>query len=226
MPPTTWAAVYASTSRPVRPVPARRPSSQSAAETTGLKWAPETGPNIRISTVRPRSGGVEFSSSCRPTSSGESRWAAMPEPTTTVTSRPVPRNSATSRRPGRARAALMVPRCGAARGGRGVMLELCHQLEYPTLDVVADGAYVGDLEAGRVVERPTRGSGVPGKTGQASPQPMETTTSAAWTISSVHGLGYSREMSMPRSAIAAMAAGLTWVPGSVPPDQAMAASPA
>ena len=55
---------------------------------------------------------------------------------------------------------------------------------------------------------------------------METTTSAARTISSVQGLGYSLEMSMPRSAIAAIAAGLTWTPGSVPPDQAMAASPA
>jgi hypothetical protein len=30
---------------------------------------------------------------------GESCWAAMPEPTMTVTSSPVPRNSANSRRP-------------------------------------------------------------------------------------------------------------------------------
>ncbi len=39
---------------------ARRPSSQSAADTTGLKCAPETGPNSRMSTVNPkdRGGGV------------------------------------------------------------------------------------------------------------------------------------------------------------------------
>jgi hypothetical protein len=55
---------------------------------------------------------------------------------------------------------------------------------------------------------------------------MVTTTSAARTVSSVQGLGNSPEMSMPRSRIAAMAAGLTEVPGSLPPDQATAASPA
>ena len=54
------------------PVPARRPSSQSAAETTGLKCAPETGPNSRISTASPNTVAVEFSSSCSPTSFGES----------------------------------------------------------------------------------------------------------------------------------------------------------
>jgi pyridine nucleotide-disulfide oxidoreductase len=63
---------------------------------------------------------------------------------------------------------------------------------------------------------------LPGKTGQASPQPMVITTSAARTTSSVQGLGYSAEMSMPRSFIAAMAAGLTCSPGSDPPDQATA----
>jgi hypothetical protein len=77
---------------------ARRPRSQSAAETTGLKCAPETGPNIKMSTVNPRKVAVEFSSSCSPTSPVESRWAAMPEPTTTVTSKPVPSSSATRRR--------------------------------------------------------------------------------------------------------------------------------
>src|SRR5437763_1065628 len=59
-------------------------------------------------------------------------------------------------------------------------------------------------------------------TGQASPQPMVTTTSAARTTSSFQGLGYSPEISMPRSAIAAMAAGLIWSAGSEPPDQAIA----
>ena len=66
----------------------------------------------------------------------------------------------------------------------------------------------------------------PGKNGQASPHPMVTTTSAAWTISSVHGLGNSRVMSMPTSAIAAAADGLISLPGSDPPDQATPWSPA
>ena len=66
--------------------PVRRPSHQSAAETSGLKWAPDTGPNIRISTASPNTVASEFSSSCSPTSSGESCCAAIPEPTTTVTS--------------------------------------------------------------------------------------------------------------------------------------------
>ena len=35
-------------SLPCIPVPARRPSNQSDAVTTGLKWAPETGPNSKI----------------------------------------------------------------------------------------------------------------------------------------------------------------------------------
>jgi hypothetical protein len=53
---------------------------------------------------------------------------------------------------------------------------------------------------------------------------MVMTTSAARTVSSVHGLGNSLEMSMPRSAMAAIAAGLTSCPGSDPPDQATARS--
>ena len=77
---------------------ARRPGRQSAAETTGLKCAPETGPNNRISTARPNTVAVEFSNNCSPTSFGESRCAAIPDPTTTVTSRAVPVNSASSRR--------------------------------------------------------------------------------------------------------------------------------
>jgi hypothetical protein len=55
---------------------------------------------------------------------------------------------------------------------------------------------------------------------------MVTTTSAARTTSSVHGLGYSAEMSMPGYRIAAMAEGLIVVAGSEPPDQARARSSA
>jgi hypothetical protein len=53
---------------------------------------------------------------------------------------------------------------------------------------------------------------------------MLTTTSAARTVSSVHSLGNSAEMSMPRSAMAAIADGLTSRPGSEPPDQPIARS--
>jgi hypothetical protein len=67
---------------------------------------------------------------------------------------------------------------------------------------------------------------LPGKIGQASPQPIVITASAARTISSVHGFGNSPEMSMPTSAIAWTAAGLISVPGSDPPDQATASWPA
>ncbi len=55
---------------------------------------------------------------------------------------------------------------------------------------------------------------------------MVMTTSAARTVSSVHGLGNSPEMSIPRSRMASTAAGLTAWPGSEPPDQATARRPA
>src|SRR5215475_7828080 len=54
--------------------------------------------------------------------------------------------------------------------------------------------------------------------GQASPQPMVITTSAACTLSVVSGLGYSREMSRPISAMAAMTAGLSWSAGWDPAE--------
>ena len=66
--------------------------------TTGLKCAPETGPNIRISTANPNTVAVLFSSSCNPVLPGDSCWAAIPDPTTTLTSRPVPMTSASNRR--------------------------------------------------------------------------------------------------------------------------------
>ena len=72
--------------------------TQSTAEMTGLKCPPDTGPSARMSTASPSAVAVEFSSSCRPTWPGESRSAAMPEPTTMVTSRAVPTNSASRRR--------------------------------------------------------------------------------------------------------------------------------
>lgn len=79
------------------PVPVLRLRRVSARETTGLKCAPETGASSRIRTPRPSAVAIEFSSSCRP-GSVERRSAAIPDPTTTVTSSPVPRNSARLRR--------------------------------------------------------------------------------------------------------------------------------
>ena len=61
-----------------------------------MKCAPETGPNTKISTANPNTVAVLFSSSCNPVSFGDSAAAAIPDPTTTVTSSAVPRPSATS----------------------------------------------------------------------------------------------------------------------------------
>jgi hypothetical protein len=47
---------------------------------------------------------------------------------------------------------------------------------------------------------------------------MVITTSAAWTLSGLRGLGYSREMSRPISAMAATTAGLSWLAGSDPAE--------
>ncbi len=55
---------------------------------------------------------------------------------------------------------------------------------------------------------------------------MVTITSAACTISPVQGLGNLPEMSMPRSAMTAMAAGLISPCGSDPPDHATVPPPA
>jgi hypothetical protein len=67
--PMVWAAMYGATWTPLMPVFDRRPSSQSAAVTTGLKCAPDTGPNIRINTANPNTVAVLFSNTatrCRP----------------------------------------------------------------------------------------------------------------------------------------------------------------
>ena len=110
----------------------------------------------------------------------------------------------------------MVTTCTGLRlTGRDV--ELLEQGQDAAFEVVADRADGGGIETIRVVEIPVSYR-VPGKIGQASPQPMVITRSAARTISSVHGFGYSPVMSIPRSAMAAIAAGLISWPGSEPPD--------
>jgi hypothetical protein len=66
--------------------------------TTGLRCAPETGPTSRMITANPAAVASAFSSNWSPTSPGESLAAAIPEPTMTATSSPVPSASAARRR--------------------------------------------------------------------------------------------------------------------------------
>ena len=90
------------------------PKMRSASVTTGLKCAPDTGPNARMSATRPAPVAIEFSSSCRPTSFGDIRCAAMPEPTTIATRNAVPSASAVALR---ASVAIDQPQQRAADSG-------------------------------------------------------------------------------------------------------------
>src|SRR5689334_15677892 len=91
--PATWAPTYTSAS-----VVAIPPRMRSASVTTGLKCAPDTAPNARMSATSAAPVAIEFSSNCNPVSSGDSRCAAMPEPTTAATRSAVPVASAVARR--------------------------------------------------------------------------------------------------------------------------------
>ena len=91
--PTTCATTYTPASRVGMP-----PRIRSASVTTGLKCAPDTDPNARINATSPAPVAIEFSSSCSPTSSGDRRCAAIPEPTTIATRNAVPTASAVARR--------------------------------------------------------------------------------------------------------------------------------
>src|SRR5581483_5458373 len=117
LPPNIWTAMYATSSLAPIPVPARLPSAQSDSDTAGLKWAPDTGPKSRIRTARPNAVAVEFSSSCSPMSLGDSRAAAMPEPTTIATSRALPAHSARSRRANLFRVPITVSAARRSRRG-------------------------------------------------------------------------------------------------------------
>ena len=97
--------------------------------------------------------------------------------------------------PGCSCGGMSVGRGGARRAGPG-----------RGLDLVADRPDRLHALAGRVLELPVQVA-LPGKIGQASPQPMVITTSEASTASVVSTLGCSAEMSMPTSAIASTAAG-------------------
>ena len=55
MQPATWTGMYASASRRDRP-----PRAASTSETTGLKWPPETAPNIRMIANSPAAVAAEL----------------------------------------------------------------------------------------------------------------------------------------------------------------------
>src|SRR6478672_4859501 len=74
------------------------PKLASASETTGLKWPPETGPNMRMIANSPAAVAVAFSNSWSPTSPGESCSAAMPDPITSAARNAEPKSSASRRR--------------------------------------------------------------------------------------------------------------------------------
>ena len=73
------------------------PNARSTTVTTGLNAA-DTGCRAKINATRTVPVAIEFASSCNPTSPGESRCAAIPDPTTAATRNPVPTVSAATRR--------------------------------------------------------------------------------------------------------------------------------
>ena len=73
---------------------------------------------------------------------------------------------------------------------------------------------------------PSRRTACRGRPGRRRRSPSSRSTSAARTISSAHGWGSSRLMSMPFSAIAATAAWLSSAAGSEPPEKTSTRSPA
>ena len=76
--------------------PGSAPVRRSRAVTTGLNAA-DTGCRAMISAASAAPVANAFSSSCSPTSLGDSRCAAIPEPTTAATRKAVPTSSATAR---------------------------------------------------------------------------------------------------------------------------------
>ena len=104
MHPATCAGRYAPASRQDSP-----PKKASAKDTTGLKWPPETGPNIKMIANNPAAVAAAFSSSCSPVWPGDSRCAAIPEPITTAARNALPKNSASSRRHSRTGALVTRP---------------------------------------------------------------------------------------------------------------------
>jgi hypothetical protein len=105
--------------------------------------------------------------------------------------------------------------CKARTSGRASVKQFSDQFLDALVDLVADASHSREVVFGWVVERPVLVS-LPGIYGQASPQPIVITTSAARTTSSVSGLGNSSDVSMPSSAIASTTAGLISSAGELP----------
>src|SRR5579863_370689 len=106
--PPTCAGRYARASRHLRP-----PNAASTNDTTGLRWAPDTGPNIKMMAKSPAAVAEAFSKSSSPMSEGDRCWAAMPEPMTTAARKAEPRNSALRRR----QSGCSTMRCSTASRG-------------------------------------------------------------------------------------------------------------
>ncbi len=83
-------------------------------DTTGLTWAPETGPKVRMLAMSPTAVAAAFSNSCSPMSLGERRWAVIPEPMTIAARNAEPRSSTSAPRHKAGRAAWVLP-----EGGKG-----------------------------------------------------------------------------------------------------------
>ena len=110
-PPATWAQRPATAGVRV----STRPRTRSATVTTGLNDA-DTGWRARISATSTAPVARLFSSSWSPTSSGDSRCAAMPEPTTAQSpGTPCRRARPTARRPDATASRRTTPPSSAAR---------------------------------------------------------------------------------------------------------------
>ena len=91
-PPTTWAACRRARRRVVIV-----PNSRSTRVTAGLKWAPDTAPNVQMRAISAPVVAAALARSWTAVSS-VSRVAMIPEPITAMTRNPVPMASAASRR--------------------------------------------------------------------------------------------------------------------------------
>src|SRR4051812_5261672 len=150
MQPATCAGMYAKASRQGRP-----PNAASTSETTGLKWPPLTGPNMRIVAYRPAAVAAAFSSSASPVSPPDSRCAAIPEPITIAARNAEPRYSARRRRAsgaGRARSYRLTNITSIdTRISMAVDLQLTPKTKRPAGEPCCQPVVYPDVERGQAV---------------------------------------------------------------------------
>ena len=187
------------------------PSSRSASVTTGLKCAPDTGPKARISATRPAPVAIEFSSSCRPTSSGREPLGGDARADDDATRNAVPTASAVGRRT--SARSIDRSRSAAARGrlGRRPRSTVASapgstraQLPGGHLDVGEHGVdlprlAVGAVDPDLVLHRVAARHLVLGRAGQAR---RPASRSVAAPTSSVDSTSTPRWLSEPRLAVA------------------------